>query len=457
MGRDNFNIFSLGTNNWQSPEEFAPGSGILHESHHDAFNDLPDVRSFSIWPSPVQKSKPDRPDYRVFELAHDIPICESVGPVSSYRWHSMSEDEVAGYNDRLLKETSAYIDHIDSDLLGDGEQLNLFIAHHCFVNPTILAEINARRVAAGKARVPLVVFAHGTALKMFQNEQAELDEYPMRFLTWMQELGTFAGTDAVDAVFAIADAQKDTFSSIFPEFPADRVVVTPNGYNQGIFRIFEPDEVTRAEFLPTLLTKPYEGCEYATSVPVPADDIDRIVVFTGRFADWKRIDVVIKAAAIYEKQSSERIATFINGTGPTEDQKALQDMAHEMGLKRVFFLGPQTQDVLAKINFVSDVGVYPSKDEPFGLVLLECMACGTPVIGAASGGPLDFVNESNGVLIDEDEDHDVLARRLADAVLTALRDDWKSKKGPSAAQFARENYSLEAQCRKIFGVVEELV
>ena len=82
-------IFQLGTNNWQRDGEFAPGSGILHESHHHAYNALPGVRCYSMYPSRRQRFEDE--DVHVFPLEHDIPICESVSPVSSYRWHSMSE------------------------------------------------------------------------------------------------------------------------------------------------------------------------------------------------------------------------------------------------------------------------------------------------------------------------------------------------------------------------------
>jgi len=76
-------IFQLGTNNWQRDGEFAPGSGILHEAHHHAYNALPGVRCYSMYPSRRQRYRDE--DVRVFPLEHDIPICESVSPVSSYR------------------------------------------------------------------------------------------------------------------------------------------------------------------------------------------------------------------------------------------------------------------------------------------------------------------------------------------------------------------------------------
>ena len=50
---------------------------------------------------------------------------------------------------------------------------------------------------------------------------------------------------------------------------------------------------------------------------------------------------------------------------------------------------------------VADLGCFPSFKEPFGLVFVECMACKTPVIGANSGGPKDFVAPEVGELVAE--------------------------------------------------------
>src|SRR3712207_6487845 len=101
-------IFQLGTNNWQRDGEFAPGSGILHEAHHHAYNAMPGVRCYSMYPSRRQRFREEQ--VRVFPLEHDIPICESISPVSSYRWHSMDDAEVAAYRERLTDEVAEWIE-----------------------------------------------------------------------------------------------------------------------------------------------------------------------------------------------------------------------------------------------------------------------------------------------------------------------------------------------------------
>ena len=462
-------IFVLGTNNWQGGGEFAPGSGILHESHHAALNVLPNVngRCYSIWPSSKQKSPKDRKDYRIFELPHDIPICESVSPVSNKRWHSMDEAEFNAYRNRLITECEAYIEEVEKE---NGRPFNLFMAHHTFVNPTVMVEINDRRIARGLKSVPVVVFAHGTALKMYENELNKLEEYPSRFLPWMREkVKVFESGEKVAGVFAIANAQKDTFQRIFPNFPPARVAVTPNGYNQHIFAPTPgaTKENVLTDALPQIL---YEGFDSAAfdaevikalsdpktgkiaGVPNPSQ-FQKIVLFTGRFADWKRLDAVLKAAKQYEDKHPE-IATIIIGGGTNDARKHYVDIAYQqLKLKRTFFLGPQPQNILSSLYTIADIGCFPSHDEPFGLVFIECMACGTPVIGAKSGGPLDFVKPEVGTLIDEGT-LDEVSVRAHDAILQALAEDWKKTKGPTALDYALKNFSLGAQCARMLDFVE---
>ena len=127
---------------WQSSQEFAPGSGILHEQHHDTYNSMKGVACYSVFPSRVQRL--DRPDVRVFELNHDIPICESVSPVSSYRWHSMSGEEFEAYRTRLYDFVTTYINEVEEV---HGKPFDLFIAHHAFLNPMVMRDVNRTRAA----------------------------------------------------------------------------------------------------------------------------------------------------------------------------------------------------------------------------------------------------------------------------------------------------------------------
>jgi glycosyltransferase involved in cell wall biosynthesis len=451
-------IFQLGTNNWQRGGEFAPGSGILHEAHHHAYNALPGLRCYSMYPSRRQRFREEL--VRVFELDHDIPICESISPVSNYRWHGMTDAEVAAYRQRLTGEVAGWIDEVEAET---GDRFSLAIAHHAFMNTVVMRDVIRRRAAAGRGTMPLLCFVHGTELKMYANERRgdRPEEFPLRFLPFMQREKIFDHADpdhGVDLAAAISDEQIEALVGVFPEFPRDRVVLSHNGYNQQVFRrLTEPTDVhaDRAAVLAGFTTRPAEGSGRTPEPVAPPDGFDAVVAFCGKFADWKRLDALLRAAASYERQE-RRILTLVIGSGPDEAQVQMQDLAAELGLRRTYFLGPRPQDELAVLFNCADIGCFPSYREPFGLVFLECMACGTPVIGADSGGPRDFVTPAVGTLVPETDDRQALAASLAAAVGQALDEDWKRTKGAAAEAYAKANFSVVSQVSTLLDDVDRL-
>jgi len=158
-----------------------------------------------------------------------------------------------------------------------------------------------------------------------------------------------------------------------------------------------------------------------------------------------------------------KTATLLIGTGPEEDQKKYFQMARDLGLKHTYFLGPHQQSVLAKLYTIASVCVFPSFKEPFGMVFVESMACGSPVIGANSGGPKDFVSPEVGELVDEpaEDQHDLkipeITKNLTDAVVRAIVEDWKASKGPNAHKLAVEKYSTLRQCTDLLTAADAII
>ena len=94
---------------------------------------------------------------------------------------------------------------------------------------------------------------------------------------------------------------------MFPEFPRERVVLSHNGYNQHVFqRAAGRRTPTAAEVLAGFTTQPPEGQRRAPEPVAPADGFDAVVAFCGKFADWKRLDALLRAAAIYEQARTRR-------------------------------------------------------------------------------------------------------------------------------------------------------
>jgi len=97
----------------------------------------------------------------------------------------------------------------------------------------------------------------------------------------------------------------------------------------------------------------------------------------------------------------------IAGAGPRRGR--LETFARDLRIDRqVNFLGTLTRESMATEMAQADAFVLPSRYETFGVVLIEALACGVPVVATTSGGPECIVNERNGLLVPP-RNHDALA------------------------------------------------
>ncbi len=129
------------------------------------------------------------------------------------------------------------------------------------------------------------------------------------------------------------------------------------------------------------------------------DPYQPIVLFAGRLDPFKGPDILLRAAALMEED-----AQIVIVGGALTDDKELQNLrtlAIELGIEqRVRFLGAQPQHVLPHLYSAADVTVIPSYHESFGLVAVESLACGTPVVATRAGGLMTVVsNDENGYLV----------------------------------------------------------
>lgn len=126
----------------------------------------------------------------------------------------------------------------------------------------------------------------------------------------------------------------------------------------------------------------------------------KTVLFVGRLAEKKGVTYLIEAM----KRVDDAVLCVV-GKGELEQQ--LKEQAKELGDK-VMFLGPKTHDELPEIYASADVFVAPSitardgDTEGFGLVIIEAMASGLPVVSSNCGGIPDIItNNVNGILCEE--------------------------------------------------------
>merc|ERR1712217_650339 len=299
------------------------------------------------------------------------------------------------------------------------------------------------------------------ALKMYRWEIGgkSPEEFPMRFHKMIVEDKLFNDTkEGVTACFVISAEQKDGIAEIFPEFPQDRVIVAPNGIN---VEKFKPREKTMKD----VIVEQTKEILWPAAAPAEPEKYTKMVTFVGKAAEWKRQAALLHAAAAYEKEV-EDVITICVGTGPQEELDKLTALCEKLELKNTYLLGARGQDILAEIYTVSNLGVFPSFKEPFGLVFVECMACKTPVIGANSGGPKDFVVPAVGELVSEPPETtdlntvplgvQTLGKTLAATISKALDENWKKTKGDACIKLAHDKFTVGAQVKQMLDDAKRL-
>jgi glycosyltransferase involved in cell wall biosynthesis len=130
-----------------------------------------------------------------------------------------------------------------------------------------------------------------------------------------------------------------------------------------------------------------------------------LAVALGRLHPSKGIDVLLRAAALMPS-----LWIWIAGEGP--ERAKLEKLAQQLGVaSRVKFLG--WRDDRAGLYKAADVVVYPSREEPFGNVVVEAWACGAPIVTTTSTGPQWLARDGEDAILVPIDDPRALARGIA--------------------------------------------
>lgn len=125
---------------------------------------------------------------------------------------------------------------------------------------------------------------------------------------------------------------------------------------------------------------------------------DRLL-FVGRLSWSKGIDELLRALAILAKINKD-VTLDVVGTGSPGYQAKLKSLAHSVGIpSRVRWLGFRRPEQVRQLYRRYGAVIVPSRQESFGLVALEALANGIPLVSAASGGLADFVNSNVAEII----------------------------------------------------------
>jgi len=228
---------------------------------------------------------------------------------------------------------------------------------------------------------PIVHMFHTLAELKNRVAQSPAELEPPRRIAYEGEIMRFA-----DRLIAATTLERDQMQALYGADPA-KISVVPPGVDLGKFR-------------------PLPCVEARARIGLPPDH--HMVLFVGRIQPIKGIDTLIRAMAlVLERKPALRDHLCLILIGGADDATPDSEMARLKALREglgigdlVTFLGSRDQDTLVDYYTAASMVVVPSFYESFGMVALEAMACGTPVIASDVGGlSLNIADGFNGYLV----------------------------------------------------------
>lgn len=238
-----------------------------------------------------------------------------------------------------------------------------------------------------------------------------------------------------------------------------------------------PAEVAQLQWLYQANTEKIEiippGVDTGRFYPIPNDEAkefigvppeDQMLLFVGRIEPLKGLDVLIEAIGRYcRERRSEKPRLFlaiIGGEADTSQEAMSVEMAHLQDLRAqygvtdvVTFLGKRSQDTLPYYYSAAEAVVMPSQYESFGMVALEAMACGTPVVASQVGGLAFLVQDGETGFTVPAGDPEALCHRLK---MLINDKELRTKMGEQAFVFAQE-YDWEKITHRILQMYRHLL
>ena len=323
--------------------------------------------------------------------------------------------------------------------------------------------------------VPKLTQLHGTEIKMLEHlDESSKDSGSPNELS---HLGRGILSDAVNATNHFAAISPDVCERAIARLAIDgkHITTIPNGVDTSLFQPLDWSPYEKWSFLRKILVEEPQGWDESGvpgSVQYDQSDIEKLrdksgdlrplVIFVGRFLDFKRVPLLLRAVSqvnqLFDSSNHPPFNLLVWGGMPGEwEGEHPHTVARSLDLSNVFFCGWLPHDALSEGLNVADVLVAPSYNEPFGQVYIEAMATGVPVIATRSGGPLDFVVDTgpraNGWFCEVD-DVDSLATTLHQVLMNETE---RKRRGTNALALIRGEYDWKEIARRYDEVYKHVI
>lgn len=214
--------------------------------------------------------------------------------------------------------------------------------------------------------IPIVSTIHATE----SGRNSGIHNETQRYINDTEWMLTYESTE----VIVNSNYMKRELQSLFG-LPFEKINVVPNGININMFSGVERDYDFRRQY---------------------ALDNEKIILFMGRLVYEKGVQHLISAMPKILSGYHDAKLVIAGKGGMTDELKA---QVNSMGISnKVYFTGYMDSKQVCKMYKCADVSVFPSTYEPFGIVALEAMLSGTPVVVSDIGGLNEIVTHGeNGM------------------------------------------------------------
>ncbi len=243
------------------------------------------------------------------------------------------------------------------------QRVELLAAHNVFPDGTAAVYLGK------KLGIPTIVILHGSDINNFALNPIPRNRRLRHEIEW-----TLRNTDGIIAVSTDLKRKAVDLGAA-----PDKVYVVPNGVDTELFHPIQR-----------------ESCEEKLGLE---KGLPRIL-FGGNLVHVKGLDILIESMGGLVKKFPRVELILIGGKKNSREERSLLKHAAQVGISgNVRSVGIISNDNIPLWMSASDVLVLPSRSEGFGVVLVEAIACGIPVISTLSGGPEDIVTNESGILV----------------------------------------------------------
>ena len=242
-------------------------------------------------------------------------------------------------------------------LLKNMNRISLIHVHYVF--PTGILALIAKKLL----KIPYVVTSHGGDLYKLAKKHPRIQQLTKKIL------------HEASAVIVVGEGLKTEVLERY-EVPEAKVHVLSMGVYTTVFKQIEKLDALEALELPSQSKK---------------------ILFVGNVIRAKGIFELIQA---FEKLQDEYSLYIVGSTKDTDFYNEVNSFIADKNIQHVYFVPPQPQRDLANWMSACDDLVLPSHHEGFGLVALEALACGIPVVASNVGGLPYLLSNNRGVLVE---------------------------------------------------------